>query len=93
MNNQIISRRLVSDDQRTPFTAKLFGFNFPMRLEPTIYDMAARLASEYRGGYWLFYALSNGGFYMGPRASTSFAVSSDNGFEGQLSADALGLGA
>ena len=59
MNNQTISRRLVSDDQRTPFTAKLFGFNFPMRLEPTIYDMAGRLASEYRGGYWDFYAISN----------------------------------
>ena len=93
MNNQTISRRLVSDDQRTLFTAKLFGFNFPMRLEPTIYDMAGRLASEYRGGYWDFYALSNNSFYMAPRSTTVFDVSCDNGFEGQLSADALGVAA
>lgn len=64
-----------------------------MRLEPTVFDMAGRLAAEYRGGYWLFYGLSNGGFYMAPRSDTVFDVSCMNGFEGQLSADALGIAA
>ena len=89
--NPIVTARLVPDDQRTSCTAKLFGINFPMRLEPTIFDMAGRLAAQYNGGYWLFYALSNGGFYMAPRSDTLFAVSCENGFEGQLSADALGI--
>ena len=53
--------------------------------------MAGRLALEYRGGYWEFNALSNGGFFMAPRSTAVFAVSSENGFEGQLSADALGI--
>ena len=87
----MITNIIIPEPDRMAFVDKLFGINFPMRLEPTIYDMAGRLASEYRGGYWEFYALSNGGFYMAPRASTSFDVSSDNGFEGQLSADALGI--
>ena len=91
--NPIVTAHLVPDDQRTSFTAKLFGTNFPMRLEPAIFDMAGRLAAEYNGGYWLFYALSNDGFYMAPKADTLFTVSCENGYEGQLSADALGIAA
>ena len=87
----MITNIIIPESERMVFVDKLFGINFPMRLEPTIYDMAGRLALEYRGGYWEFNALSNGGFFMAPRANTIFAVSSDNGFEGQLSADALGI--
>lgn len=91
--SSIVTARLVPDDQRTSFTGKLFGINFPMRLEPTVFCMAGRIAAEYHGGYWLFYALSNGGFYMAPQSDTVFAVSCENGFEGQLTADALGIAA
>ena len=87
----MITNIIIPESERMVFVDKLFGLHFPMRLEPTIYDMAGRLALEYRGGYWEFNALSNGGFFMAPRANTIFAVSSDNGFEGQLSADALGI--
>ena len=90
---QNVTAGLVPEEQRTPFTAKLFGFDFSMRLEPTVFDMAGRLAAQYHGGYWLFYALSNGGFYMAPRSDTTFIVSCENGYEGKLSADALGIAA
>ena len=89
----MITNIIIPESERMAFVDKLFGLHFPMRLEPTIYDMAGRLASEYRGGYWEFYALSNGGFYMAPRSTTVFDVSSENGFEGTLSADALGIAA
>ena len=88
-----ISCHCVPDADRLAFTAKLFGMNFPMCLEPTVFDMAGRLAAEYTGGYWQFYALSNGGFYMAPKSDTVFAVSCENGFEDKLSADALGIAA
>lgn len=88
-----ISSHGVPDADRVTFTAKLFGINFPMRLEPTVFDMAGRLAPEYHGGYWQFYALSNGGFYMAPKTDAVFAVSCENGFEGKLSADVLGIAA
>ncbi len=37
------------------------------------------------------YELSNGGFYMAPDSDTPFHVSSMNGYEGVLSADAFGI--
>ena len=86
-----ITCQRIADASRMQHTDTLFGLHFPMRLEPTIFDMAGRLALEYRGGYWEFNALSNGGFYMSPRSTAVFDVSSENGFEGQLSADALGI--
>ncbi len=91
MTTTNITRALVSEDRRIDVTAELFGTHFPMRLEPNIYAMADRLAQEYQGGYWEFYTLSNGGFYMAPHSDKMFKVSAENGFEGDLSADAFGL--
>ena len=82
---------LVLDNQRLNITADLFGFFFPMKLEPAIYHFAGTLSEEYQGGYWAFYHLSNGGFYMAPDDEERFKVSSMNGFEGTLTADALGI--
>jgi Antirestriction protein len=53
--------------------------------------LATRLSSNYRGGLWAFYSLCNGGFYMAPATSATFMVCCPNGFEGELSADALGI--
>ena len=86
-----IYRDLVPDGCRVAHTAGLFGVDFPLRLEPTVFAMAGRLSSEYRGGLWQFYALCNGGFYMAPDSAANFEVRCENGFEGQLSADALGI--
>lgn len=88
-----ISSHCVPDDDRVQYAANLFGIHFPMRLEPTVFDMAGRLAADYTGGYWQFYALSNGGFYMAPKSDTIFNVSCENGYVGKLSADALGIAA
>ena len=91
MNIEIITRRTLSESQRADFVHALFGPNFPMRLEPTIFNMAGMLARAYSGGFWQFYALPGGAFYMAPDVDHGFAVSCENGFEGMLSADALGI--
>ena len=65
-NISIITAELVSEALRMDVAAGMFGINFPLRLEPAIYKFAEYLSSEYNGGYWHFYALSNGGFYMAP---------------------------
>lgn len=83
----------VPESDRLAFVDKLFGIAYVLQLEPTVFSMAERLAVDYHGGYWQFHALSNGGFYMAPRSGTIFAVSCENGFEGKLSADALGIAA
>ena len=91
MNNTIIHRELLSDAQRIIHTAQIFGMAFPMKLEPTVYSMTDMLADAYRGGYWDFFRLSNEGFYMAPHSDKMFIVYSSNGYNGTLSADALGI--
>jgi hypothetical protein len=86
-----ITSKLVPTHSRTKVTAQLFGLNFPMRLEPTVFSFADHMAENYSGGYWDFYTLSNGGFYMSPRHDEPFNVSCDNCHEGRLSSDALGI--
>src|ERR1700688_1442010 len=38
-----------------------------LRVEDAVYRVMRDLAQEYRGGYWHFYELSNGGLYMAPQ--------------------------
>ena len=92
-NTATITRQRVKDDQRINHTAEIFGIAFPLHLEPYVYAVTKAIAREYNGGYWEFYALSNGGFYMAPNSESSFHVACENGFEGDLSADALGIAA
>lgn len=86
-----ITSRLVPEAERMAFVDKLFGISYVLKLEPTVFQFAEDLAADYHGGYWHFYELSNGGFYMAPRTETVYAVSSMNGFEGEMTADALGV--
>ena len=86
-----VTRELVPEDRRLAITEKLFGIHFPLQLEPVIYGITDRMADEYSGGYWEFYTLSNGGFYMALSLNTCFDVICDNQYQGVLSADALGI--
>ena len=91
ITNATIYRETLNDAQRVAYPAKLFGLNFPFRIEPTVFAFASRLSEDYKGGLWHFYALSNGGFYMAPDLPETFEVYSENGYEGAMSADAFGL--
>jgi hypothetical protein len=70
---------------------RLFGLHFPLQVEPVIYGITERMSKDYKGGYWDMYTLSNDGFYMAPSDERIFHVKCDNMFEGDLSADALGI--
>jgi hypothetical protein len=86
-----VTRQLIPEDQRLDFTANLFGAHFPLMIEPVIYGITERMSEAYSGGYWQFYSLDNGGFYMAPDSDQVFQVSCGNYFSGQLTADALGI--
>ena len=90
-NTNTITRQLVAEDQRTQITADLFGVYFPLQLEPFIFSIASRLSEDYGGGYWEFYTLDNGSFYMAPDSDGQFQVISPNGWEGFMSADVFGI--
>jgi hypothetical protein len=87
----LVTKELVPDDQRLAVTENMFSIHFPLRLEPVIYGITERMAKDYKGGYWEFYTLSNGGFYMAPSGDDVFHVVCDNQYKGDLSADALGI--
>ena len=73
-----VTRELVPEDQRLYITEKLFGVHFPLQLEPVIYGITERMAEDYDGGYWDFWTLSNGGFYMTPSEDRIFHVKCHN---------------
>lgn len=88
----IITRTLVAEDDRLNFLPNHLGLSnlwtgqnlFPVYLE--------KLSDDYKGGYWEFYTLSNGGWYMAPRTDQRFKMHwRNNGYEGEMSADAAGL--
>ncbi len=89
-NNMTLTCTLVPESLRTSITADLFGAYFPLQLEPFVFSMASRLSEDYSGGYWNFYQLGNGGFYMAPQLvacdgkGKRYQVVSLNGHEGML---------
>ena len=87
-----ITRKLVPEGDRVTVSARIFGDHFPLLIEPYVYTVARDIADEYTGGYWDFYLLSNSGFYMSPSPDKRYSVSCPmNFFNGELSADALGI--
>ena len=86
-----ISCTVVPESQRMSVVDKLFGIQYVLVLEPAVFRFAETLAHAYNGAYWTFHTLPNAGFYMSPRSDTIYAVSCENGYEGKLSADALGI--
>jgi hypothetical protein len=83
-----IEAREVPNDERLDALPNRFGRHM-LTLENAIYDFMAAHARTYRGGFWKFVELSNGGFYMAPFGEITFDVHIEgNGFEGAMSADA-----
>ena len=91
MSAMHIAREIVSNEDRCDHVDRIFGIHFPLRLEPVIFTFADRLSKDYTGGYWNFYALGNGGFFMAPESDALFTVHADNGFQGKMSAEAFGV--
>ncbi len=87
---QKIEAYLVLEDARMRTLPQHFGARM-MTVEHTIYHFMREFVAEYKGGFWDFYELSNGGFYMAPNSGpVKFSVHT-NDFEGTLSADAAGI--
>jgi hypothetical protein len=88
---ETIYREALDERMRHVVPAELFGHAFPLRVEPFVFSVASQLSPDYTGGYWEFYTLSNGGFYMAPVSDRHYRVSCPNGYEGTLSPDAFGV--
>jgi hypothetical protein len=92
-----VTRKLIEGEERMLVVEKLFGIHFPFMIEPFIYSVAEKMTrGAYDGGFWLFYTLHHcdwqtPGFFMAPPSDQVYQVTCDNFWEGELSADALGI--
>ncbi|HED1593643.1 antirestriction protein [Enterobacter kobei] len=85
----------VQDEQRISFWPQHFG-NIPqwIMLEPTVFAWMDRFCTDYHGGIWNFYTLSNGGALMTPETESDELWSLFNplnGNGGELSGEAAGI--
>jgi len=88
---QPVAATRVAEAVRSGCLARHFGMDH-LTVEAWVYHMMARLCAEYDGGYWHYYELSNGGFYMACNAADYFDLAvQGNGFMGRVTADAAGV--
>lgn len=87
-----ITASLVPTELRPGFLPKFFGSHF-MKGEALVYSWLTNLCDDYNGGFWNYYTLSNGGFYMAPtlECSTLRLSVSGNYFDDVMSPDAAGI--
>ena len=84
----------VPEHRRMKFLPKYLGSNLldMSHRESSLYTLMAQLSSDYTGGMWHFYELSNGAFYMAPDYSQPMQMDvQGNGFSGRMSPDAAGI--
>ena len=86
-----VTRDLVPEDQRLVITEQLFGMAFTLQLEPVVYGVTDRITQDYTCGYWNLYTLSNGCIYKATSEDRIIQYKLQNMYEGDLSADALGI--
>jgi hypothetical protein len=84
-----ITRELTPKDQTLPLIEKLLGI--PIRIEIVIRGIARRMCPGCEFKSWVAFYLSNGGFYLAPSVDRKYPVVCDNGWQGVLSAEAVGL--
>lgn len=86
-----ITVSLVAEDKRLDFFPRYVGRRWMMQFEMRLYRRMEQLCSDYKGGYWNFYELSNSGFYLAPKATRTFLMASPNYATEEVSADAAGI--
>jgi len=91
LTDTLIVATLVTDaDERMQCLPAIAGLRC-VQLENAIFDWLGRMTKDYEGGFWNFYKLSNGGFYMAPVSEKTFHFECENYFEADLSADTAGI--
>lgn len=89
--NTPVTATLVPIEQRPDILFRHFG-PACLAVERLMYAWARHLSPEYNGGFWEFFELSNGGFYIAPVMPGPIRFVCDgNGCDCELSPDAFGI--
>ncbi len=90
--NEYLQRTLCQDKERMNFLYDRFG-KHSMYFEGRVYSYMDHFCDQPRSGYWDFYSLTNGGFYMSLRQDTMLDIEQpSNFFQGKMSPDAASIG-
>ncbi len=86
-----ITSTILPESNRLGFLPTVFKSEMVLG-EALVYRWMRAISQDYNGGYWDYFSLSNGGFYMAPRGTSRFLVTvSGNHFNGELSANTAGI--
>ena len=86
-----IRRTTVPEDKRQFFLPTNVGTKHMLAFEFYLYDLAQQQIKDYNGGFWEFYTLDNGAWYMAPEGEGKVQVVAPNMYSGEMSRDAAGL--
>lgn len=87
-----ITATLFPDYERLCFTPQLFGPSLMPSGEFLVIDVHDQMTRRSNSGYWNYYKLSNGGFYMAPEKAELLRIQwPGNGFDDMLTSDASGV--
>jgi hypothetical protein len=92
MPKKLITSTIVEETDRNMFMVTHFPTAY-MKVENGVYTTMDGICKDYRGGYWQFVELSNGGGYMmlDTELKTPMKVSCSNYYTGILSQDAASI--
>lgn len=83
---------LVPEDRRDGFLPTLFGLRQTIIAENAVYTFMSSLSpQDYGGGFWDFYEYEGKPLYLVPTSKPRFRIASENGYAGEVSADAAGI--
>ena len=86
---EVITATRVPDEDRLNFWPRHVGPKYLVSFERHVFGWMRRLCGDYDGGFWEFYELSNGGFYIAPENGGKMRlVWPGNYFDGEMSPDA-----
>jgi Antirestriction protein len=91
MDEPAIEAQRVDPNARLYALPRHFGIGLMLPVERAVYDALSALAPEHKIGYWHFYELSNGGFYMAPAGECLRVCVPEGDFDEVLSSDAAGI--
>src|SRR5690348_14714857 len=81
------ARKVTDAKERLNCLPRHFG-RHQLIVEDAVYAFMRHLCAEYDGGFWHYFELSNGGFYMAPDGEPMEILVPGNGFSGEMSAEA-----
>lgn len=93
MNEEtVITATQVGEDARLDFLPRYCGPLFGV-VQSAVFNALTELSvGACQGGYWEFYELSNGGFFMAPiRKDNIRIVCTGNGYDGGMTPEAAGI--